>query len=229
VGKDYSGKFLRGTGWLVLLNSLTLLMLTSSIIWQLANHPTLWIAAPSIVLVVSLASCCLVYLTWKLRGPHGIPTGIIRPPWPGLVETEKLSPDKAAPPTLGWRCWLFDLVSHELTSPHRGTVWATPELRCEDWCESDVIRGVAGIHAHLVPENWLKLDPQEAPPMAQLTPDGRAVIAVTGIVERFGKFVRGTEGWRAEWVIIRKLRAPTTEIGLALEAAFPDVEIVYDE
>ena len=41
------------------------------------------------------------------------------------------------------------------------------------------------------------------------------------------RFVLGTEGWRAEWVQIRKLAAPTDEIGLALERAFPDVEVIY--
>jgi hypothetical protein len=51
---------------------------------------------------------------------------------------------------------------------------------------------------------------------------------VTGIVERFGKYVLGTEGWRAEWVMIRTLKAPSVEIGLALEQAYPDVEIYYD-
>lgn len=51
--------------------------------------------------------------------------------------------------------------------------------------------------------------------------------AIHGIVERFGKYVMGTDGWRAEWVIIRKLYAPDTETGLALEAAYPDVEVIY--
>jgi len=30
-----------------------------------------------------------------------------------------------------------------------------------------------------------------------------------GVVERFGKYVLGTEGWRAGIVVIRKLRAPS--------------------
>ncbi len=54
-----------------------------------------------------------------------------------------------------------------------------------------------------------------------------AKVTVLGVVERFGKYVLGTEGWRAEWVIIRKLKAATTEIGLLLEQAYPDVEIYY--
>src|SRR5258707_15280438 len=51
---------------------------------------------------------------------------------------------------------------------------------------------------------------------------------ITGIVERFGRYVLGTEGWRAEWVMIRKLKAPSTQIGLLLEQAYPDVEVFYD-
>ena len=52
---------------------------------------------------------------------------------------------------------------------------------------------------------------------------------VVGVVERFGKYVLGTEGWRAEIVVIRKLRAPTTQIGLALEKAYPEVEVYYED
>jgi hypothetical protein len=39
---------------------------------------------------------------------------------------------------------------------------------------------------------------------------------VHDIVERFGRHALGTEGWRAEWVVIRELRAPDTETALAL-------------
>jgi hypothetical protein len=52
---------------------------------------------------------------------------------------------------------------------------------------------------------------------------------VIGVVERFGKYVLGTEGWRAEIVVIRKLRAPSTEIGLKLEQAYPEVEVCYED
>jgi hypothetical protein len=52
---------------------------------------------------------------------------------------------------------------------------------------------------------------------------------LSGVVERFGRYVLGTVGWRAEWVVIRKLRAPTTEIGLALETAYPEVKVVYED
>jgi hypothetical protein len=134
--------------------------------------------------------------------------------------------------TLGWRTWVWDITATELRSPVQGTAWNGTELRCEAWDESAVIRGVAGIHAHLVPDDWHKLVVPEAPNHGrayaeQRGDDFRACIAIQGVVERFGRFVLGTDGWRAEWVQIRQLAAPTDDIGLALEKAFPDVEIVY--
>jgi hypothetical protein len=48
---------------------------------------------------------------------------------------------------------------------------------------------------------------------------------VTGIVERFGRYVLGSEGWRAEWVVIRELQAPSVEIMLALMQRYPDVRV----
>lgn len=133
----------------------------------------------------------------------------------------------------GWRCWKWDIERRQLLSPSQGTLWPTPELRCASWYDDEVVGGRAGIHASLVPSDWTK-HPHPVYPRndAHVEPrqDGTLApyIIVTGIVERFGKFVLGTEGWRAEWVIIRKLRAPTTEIGLAMEETFPDVEIIYD-
>lgn len=232
-------------------------------------------------------------------------------------------PDPAVPLTLGWRYWTWDADANVLRSPQQGTPWPTPELRTPDWDTSDVVRGVAGIHARLVPVGWERLTPpdegnggastvgvfppsvctqqqsalgqqqyaqnalgnygsggggaggagsytnllmqsgcpcpqcvhmrsssssswpfqggqsyanyaqqytsntQQAPAYninTQLSPD---LPTISGIVERFGRYVLGTEGWRAEWVIIRKLLAPNTEIGLALERAYPDVEVIY--
>ncbi len=52
---------------------------------------------------------------------------------------------------------------------------------------------------------------------------------VCGIVERFGRYVLGTEGWRAEQVVIRELMAPSTEIGLKLEQSYPDVIVHYPD
>lgn len=150
----------------------------------------------------------------------------------GYPAQPKFKPSDAFPNTLGWRTWVWDITTNELRSPVQGTAWNGTELRCETWDESDVIRGAAGIHAHLVPDNWHKLVVPEAPNQGRAyaeTRNGsfRACIAIQGVVERFGRFVLGTEGWRAEWVQIRRLAAPTEEIGLSLEAVFPEVEIVY--
>lgn len=134
-------------------------------------------------------------------------------------------PDPDAPDTLGWRMWLWDAAVQRLRSPFQGTVWHTPELRVDNWDTSVVLRGVAGIHARRVPIDWRR---------AKWVGDGRSeprwqANSVTGIVERYGRYVLGTLGWRAEWVVIRKLRAPNDEIGLALERAYPDVEVLYED
>lgn len=153
----------------------------------------------------------------------------------GYIQIPVPEADPDCPDTLGWRSWLW--VEGQLRSPIQGTHWTAPELRCDAWDESGVVRGRMGIHAHLVPLDWAKhVCPEGVDGMhgqfVRFNVDGSARIAscvpVDGIVERFDRYVLGESGWRAEWVIIRKLRAPTQEIGLELERAFPDVEVVYD-
>jgi len=132
-------------------------------------------------------------------------------------------PDPDAPDTLGWRIWQWDPEQQRLRSPHQRTLWHSAELRVERWDESGVLRGYEGIHARRMPRNWLQAEWGNH--------DGPAMNTkcISGVVERFGRYVLGTVGWRAEWVVIRKLRAPTTEIGLALETAYPEVEVVYED
>jgi hypothetical protein len=77
-------------------------------------------------------------------------------------------------------------------------------------------RGHTGIHARRMPSDWHRADPS-------LTETGNC--DVHGIVERFGRYVLGTEGWRAEWVVIRELMAPDTETALALLRKYPDVHV----
>jgi hypothetical protein len=67
-----------------------------------------------------------------------------------------------------------------------------------------------GARSAAVSVDWLHADP--AP-------------ARLGGVTRFGRYVLGTEGWRAEWVIIRELLAPDAEIALALMRRYPDVRL----
>lgn len=141
-------------------------------------------------------------------------------------------PDPNAPDNLGWRVWHWDQKLKRLISPSQRTVWHSPELRVEDWSFSKAVRGVAGIHAARMPYDWRRasLDGTELSSFTINDIVSAAIhqVHVLGIVERFGKFVLGTEGWRAEWVMIRKLKAPNNEVGLALEQAYPDVEVVYD-
>jgi hypothetical protein len=201
----------------------------------------------------------------------------------GPAATRIPRPDRRVPTTLGWRSWIWDETNRVLLSPTRRTSWLDPELHCEDWDTSEAIRGVTGIHAHLVPENWEEAESEYArrrlATLAQATASagastgvsssnatlgaapskscGSAASArlqsasmqtsanssvevlqrasscsssppiVTGIVERYGRYVLGTEGWRAEWVIVRKLCAPTPEIAEALGRVYPDVEIIH--
>ena len=152
------------------------------------------------------------------------------------AQTLHQPPDPAVDPdqpnTLGWRYWMWNPKTNRLMSPSQRTDWEEAELHCETWAEADVVRGVAGIHARLVPLNWRTAQSSEVPPARGWKDSSDGWFApplITGIVERFGRFVLGTEGWRAEWVVIKQLYAPTTEIGLSLEKAYPDVEILYPE
>lgn len=140
------------------------------------------------------------------------------------------APDRSAPSSLGWRSWIWDEHTHALLSPTQKTPWLDPELRCEMWDTSEAIRGVAGIHAHLVPQDWELVASEYAGArwVTGSVQSAGAAPLVTGVVERFGRYVLGTEGWRAEWVVIRKLRAPTAEIADALARIYPDVEITHE-
>lgn len=139
-------------------------------------------------------------------------------------------PDHSQPTTLGWRAWYWITpplqMKPRLISPHMHTEWPTPELHVEaPWDDSDVLRGASGIHARLMPRDWRRagwpqLQQQEGPM------DDHPYL-VTGVVERFGRFVLGRTGWRAEWVMIRALMAKTTDTGLALEMKFPDIPVYY--
>ncbi len=131
-------------------------------------------------------------------------------------------PDPRAPDTLGWRIWHWDKNTQRLKSPTMGTVWHTPELRVEDWSFSKAVRGKAGIHAARMPYDWRRASLAGTELNGYTAPYEEGT--VVGVVERLGKYVLGTEGWRAEWVIIKSLKAPSTEVGLLLEQAYPDLE-----
>jgi hypothetical protein len=139
-------------------------------------------------------------------------------------------PDPDAPATLGWRVWAWR--EGRLVSPVRHTVW--PEdgiLEAEDWSDEAAVRGVAGIHARRMPLDWRRADPRIAGELDELArqcqQEGYAV--VDGIVECWGRVLHGTEGWRAQFARIIAVRAPTTEIGLAIEAVYPTIRVYYPD
>ena len=131
--------------------------------------------------------------------------------------------DPSARTEFGWRAWDWDPERKMLRSPVQTQyTWEFPELRVEKWDTDTVVEGRAGIHARLMPMDWTIAMPDSLPFVLC-----RRNTCVTGVVERFGKFVLGEIGWRAEWVIIRKLLAQDQELGFQLEMAYPDVAVVY--
>jgi len=141
-----------------------------------------------------------------------VPSGLV----PNFLKADPKQPD-----TLGWREWTWNAENECLQSPSQGTLWPTERHKADKWNKDDAVRGVAGIHALLVPRHWKILGDFGAYPLYGST--------ITGIVERFGKYVLGTEGWRAEQVVIKELLAPTTEIGLKLEQKYPNVIVHYPD
>lgn len=125
-------------------------------------------------------------------------------------------PSFRRPDTLGWRGWDWDGRNYCLKSPSQGTLWPEPEMRVENFETAAAVRGVTGIHACRLPKgDWRKAN----------RPDDFLGAQVIGLVERFGKFVLGKEGWRAEWVLIRELLAPDEVVARALRRAYPEIPV----
>lgn len=137
-----------------------------------------------------------------------------------------LRPDPEVGDTMGWRSWLWHDGYKLLVSPHYETLWESAELSAAHWSDDDAVRGVAGIHARLVPRHWKIVGWPDDESSNGIDQDPRLV---TGVVERFGRYVMGTEGWRAEQAVIRELMAPNTQIGLELEQRYPDVIVHYPD
>lgn len=127
------------------------------------------------------------------------------------------APSHARPDTQGWRGWVWDTRNSCLKSPAQGTLWdCGPELRVTDWSESDAVRGHAGIHACRLPRgDWRAAHP----------PSDFMGSDVVGLVERFGRFVLGKEGWRAEWVIIRELLVCDEITASHVRRAYPEIPV----
>lgn len=125
-------------------------------------------------------------------------------------------PSYARPDTLGWRTWAWDATNRCLRSPHTKTLWDSPEHRVPEWSTEEAVRGHAGVHACRLPRGDWRYSDKPADMPAGI---------IVGLVERFGKFVLGTEGWRAEWVIIRELMAPNEFFAEELRRAYPEVVV----
>lgn len=143
------------------------------------------------------------------------------------VHSGRLKRLKFLPNTLGWRGWALSQAVRVgnadvryLVSPQQKTQWDGPDMHSKEWNEAEVVRGTCGIHALLAPELWRNLVWEQA---------DSAGATVTGLVERFGRFVLGQDGWRAEWVIVRELLAPDKETAAQLGRAYPEVKIHVDE
>lgn len=165
---------------------------------------------------------------WLLRkheshGERTIAEWVVRPTRAALAKILRAErrrdpkPSHARPDTLGWRGWVWDTRNSCLKSPSQGTLWDNgPELRVTDWNEGTGVRNHAGIHACRLPRgDWR----QSATPRDFIGSD------VVGLVERFGKFVLGTEGWRAEWVIIKELLVCDEVTAAHVRHAYPEVPV----
>src|SRR5262249_43963106 len=131
---------------------------------------------------------------------------------------QAIAPSPDASDTLGWRGWRCN--GSGLMPPARAAAGHETPPRADAWTTNAAVRGEAGSHAIRMPRDWLRADPA-------MTEIGGC--KVHGIVERFGHYVLGTEGWRAEWVVIRELMAPNAKTALALMQKYPEVRIHVKE
>lgn len=161
---------------------------------------------------------------WRLYNPAGteVHRWLVRPNRSELAQLlRKLRdsdprPSFKRPDTLGWRTFGWHPTKHCLVSPVQGTLWTEPEMRVENWSESAAVRGVAGIHACRLPRgDWRTAQ----------RPSDMPAHPILCLVERFGKFVLGTEGWRAEWVFIKEILAPDEAAARALRRVYPELPI----
>ena len=131
------------------------------------------------------------------------------------AQERAMAVDPDAPDTLGWRGWNWQ--EGVLVSPLQHTPWHDATLKAEQWSDEEAVRGAAGIHARRMPKDWLRFAGKWFPEIGRCD--------VHGLVERFGRYVLGTEGWRAEWVMIRELMASDAETALALMQRYPEVKV----
>lgn len=139
--------------------------------------------------------------------------------------------DPNADPELGWRVWYWDIMKQILISPSQQTEWTSFELRADNWSTKSACRGKSGIHACLMTKEWELSHYEQNNELRDMVifKNKNEYIPIDGVVRRFGRYVLGTTGWRAECVHILKLRAPNSTIGLLMQARYPEVEIYHNE
>lgn len=161
---------------------------------------------------------------WTLmnRADNEVARWLVRPNRKELADTLRRlrgtdsRPSWKRPDTLGWRTFDWHPTKHCLMSPVQKTLWETPELRVENWSEVSAVRGHAGIHACRLPRgDWRKAQ----------CPHDMPNLPIVCLVERFGKFVLGKEGWRAEWVLIKEIMVPDEATARAARRVYPEIPV----
>lgn len=119
----------------------------------------------------------------------------------------------------GWRTFDWSFFHMRLKSPTQKTIWDGPELIVPEsqWSTEEAVRGRAGIHACRLP---LDADWKEA-----RQPHDMPRAPILALCERFGRYVLGEVGWRAEWVIIRELLVPSENIAQVIRYIYPEVVV----
>lgn len=165
-----------------------------------------------------------VGLRWVLNDKTGtqVDRWVIRPKRDQIAAAIKRArredsrPSYTRPTTLGWRTWEWNTLKRCLMSPAQHTLWPEPEHRVESWTAEGAVRGHAGVHACRLPRgDWRRARKPHDMPGAP----------IVGLIERYGKFVLGTEGWRAEWVIIKELLCADEVLAAAVKAAYPEIPV----
>ena len=149
-----------------------------------------------------------IHNTWMM--PQVVPSSVLAFPRHSLRRVRYL------PNTLGWRTWHVE-ADGALRSPSYGTRWECAELHADNWLPIGAVRNVAGIHALLAPECW-----------RDLVPYAHAPSCVHGLVERFGQYVLGEDGWRSEWAVVREVSSNDEKTAAKLEQFYPEVKVHFD-
>jgi hypothetical protein len=104
---------------------------------------------------------------------------------------------------VGWRYWrVSSALPDLLISPFRQTRWDGPVLTAHTWSTHDAVQGLAGIHATHTQKQARRFAALERGYRGSYTYTTTVAI---GRVRAYGRYVVGTNGWRAERVIVDKL------------------------